>query len=132
MTTTATIIKQSVRLAGVLQITLGMLIWAGLALDFLGLHMLLGILIVVLLWALAGMAAWSRVAPGLAALAVAWGLATPALGMTQARLLPGDLHWVVQVVHLLVGLGALALAETLARRLTEVPLATVALRQAVH
>jgi hypothetical protein len=119
MKTTATIIQQMVRLAGVLQIALGLLFWAGYALDFLGLHMLLGMLIVLLLWALAGMAAWARVVPGLVVLAVAWGLGTPIFGMTQARILPGAAHWLIQLAHLLVGLAALALAETLARRLRE-------------
>ncbi len=35
--------------------------------------------------------------------------------MTQAELLPGDLQWLVQVAHLLVGLVAMGLAERLAR-----------------
>jgi predicted ferric reductase len=119
MKTTVTSIQQLVRLAGVLQIVLGLLFWAGFALGFVGLHMLLGMLLVLLLWTLAGMAAWARVSPALAALAVAWGLGTPVLGMTQAQLLPGAAHWVVQVAHFLVGLVALALAETLARRLRD-------------
>jgi hypothetical protein len=106
-----------VRLAGGLQIVLGLLFWAGFALDFIGLHMLLGMLLVLLLWTLAGMAAWARISPALAALAVAWGLGTPVLGMTQAQLLPGAAHWIVQVAHFAVGLVALSLAETLAQRL---------------
>jgi hypothetical protein len=36
--------------------------------------------------------------------------------MTQAAVLPGDLHWLVQVLHLLVGLGAIGQAESLATR----------------
>jgi hypothetical protein len=119
MKTTATIIQQMIRLAGVLQIALGLLFWVGYALDFIGLHMLLGILLVLLLWTLAGMAAWARIAPALAALAIVWGLGTPILGMVQAQILPGSAHWVVQVVHFLVGLVALALAESLARRLKD-------------
>lgn len=130
MKTTATILQQMVRLAGVLQIALGLLFWAGYALDFIGIHMLLGILLVLLLWVLAGMAAWARVSPALAALAIAWGLGTPILGMSQAQLLPGAAHWVIQLVHFLVGLVALSLAETLARRLRTRELATDSLREA--
>ncbi len=117
MKSTATIIQQMVRLAGVLQIVLGLLFWAGFALDFVGLHMLLGMLIVLKLWTLAGMAAWARVSPALAALAVVWGLGAPVLGLTQAQLLPGAAHWVVQVAHFVVGLVAICLAEMLAQRL---------------
>lgn len=130
MKTTATILQQMVRLAGVLQIALGLLFWAGYALDFIGIHMLLGLLLVLLLWVLAGMAAWARVSPALAALAIAWGLGTPILGMSQAQLLPGAAHWVIQLAHFLVGLVALSLAETLARRLRTRELATDSLREA--
>jgi len=130
MKTTATILQQMVRLAGVLQIALGLLFWAGYALDFIGIHMLLGLLLVLLLWVLAGMAAWARVSPALAVLAIAWGLGTPILGMSQAQLLPGAAHWVIQLAHFLVGLVALSLAETLARRLRTRELATDGLREA--
>jgi plastocyanin len=41
----------------------------------------------------------------------------PAFGMTQSGVLPGDAHRVIQVLHLLVGPGAVGLAETLARRI---------------
>jgi hypothetical protein len=63
------------------------------------------------------MAAWARISPALAALAVVWGLGTPVLGLTQAQLLPGAAHWVIQVAHFVVGLVALSLAEMLAQRL---------------
>jgi len=32
-------------------------------------------------------------------------------GLIQERLLPGPLHWVIQVIHLLLGLSALRLGE---------------------
>ena len=47
-------------------------------------------------------------------LAIVWGFLVPALGMTQDQLLVGDAHWVVQLLHLLVGMGAMGLAEGLA------------------
>jgi hypothetical protein len=131
MISTANIIQQMVRLAGVLQIGLGLLFWAGYALNFIGLHMLLGILIVLLLWILAGMAVWARVSPGLAALAIVWGLGTPILGMSQAQLLPGTAHWVIQVVHFVVGLVALSLAEILGQRLRNRQPGAGALREAL-
>lgn len=56
--------------------------------------------------------------PGLILLTVVWGLVLPVFGMTQTRILPGSGHWVIRVLHLLVGLGALRLAEALATRIT--------------
>ncbi len=41
-------------------------------------------------------------------------MAVPILGLTQTQLLPGQSHWVIEVVHLLVGLGAIGLAEWMA------------------
>ena len=67
--------------------------------------------------ALAGLAARAGVNLALVALAVVWGLIVPVLGMTQAGLLPGSLHLIVRVIHLLVGLGAIWQAEILAARI---------------
>jgi hypothetical protein len=77
---------------------------------------LLGITIVLALWTLAALGAVARVSLGMVALAFVWGLITPILGLTQTRLLPGSAHWLIQALHLLVGLGAIGLAEALARQ----------------
>ena len=53
---------------------------------------------------------------GLAVLGFLWGVVTLALGPGQTQLLVGESHWVVQVAHLLIGLGAIALGAVLARR----------------
>ena len=34
----------------------------------------------------------------------------------QSRLLPGDQHWIIQVFHLLLGVGVIALSEIIAGR----------------
>ena len=52
----------------------------------------------------------------MAAVAFVWGVIVVALGMTQDSLLTGDLHWLIKVLHLLVGLGAVGMAESLAVR----------------
>jgi hypothetical protein len=114
MRTATTVIGMLIRLLGLIMIALGLLFWTGNALNFIGLHMLIGIVLVLLLWALAIMAARSGVSLGLVALGIAWGLIVVALGMTQTRLLPGDFHWVIKLLHLLVGIGALGIAERLA------------------
>ena len=115
MRAATTVIRMLIRLIGLVMIVLGLLFWTGNALTFIGLHMLLGIVLVLLLWAQAILAARSGASLGLVALAIAWGLIVVALGMTQNRLLPGDAHWVIKVLHLLVGIGAIGIAERLAR-----------------
>ena len=108
------VIRTLIRLLGLIMVVLGLLFWTGNALNFIGLHMLLGMVLVLLLWAQAILAARSGVSPGLVALAIAWGIIVVALGMTQTQLLPGDAHWVIRALHLLVGIGAVGIAERLA------------------
>ena len=114
MRTAMTVIQMLIRLGGVIMIVLGLLFWTGNALALIPVHMLLGIVLVLLLWVLAGLAARAGAGAGIVALAVVWGLVVVALGMTQSRLLPGDFHWVIKLLHLLVGIAALGLAERLA------------------
>ncbi len=119
MRTTAMTAQMIVRITGVIQIVLGVLFWTGNALSLIPVHMISGIILVLALWVLAYLAIMSGVNTGLGILAIIWGLIVVGLGMTQAQLVPGPLHWVIQVVHLLVGLGAIGQAERLGRSLTQ-------------
>lgn len=101
--------------SGILVILLGLALWAGYGSSLLQVHMLLGVLVVLALWVLAGFGAKAGASPGRVALAVVWGLILPLLGMAQTRLMPGSAHWVIRLIHLLVGIGALAQGERLAR-----------------
>jgi hypothetical protein len=114
---TTLITRWIVRLAGIVQIILGLLFWTGHARSLLPVHMLLGTIVVLGLWALAGSGARAGLPGGLVVLAVLVGLAVPIVGVAQVRLLPGSLHWIIQVIHLLLGLGALGLADGLADRM---------------
>lgn len=117
------------RLVGTTLVILGLLFWSGNALNLIQVHMLLGFVLVLLLWSIAALALRAGVEPWLVALGVVWGLVVPALGVVQARMLPGSLHWVVQVLHLVVGLTAIGLADVLANRARD-PRPSVALRKA--
>jgi hypothetical protein len=114
MRSTLTAIQMAVRVVGVTQLVLGLAFWTGNALGLVDLHQLLGILLVLALWTLAALAARAGMPAGLVAGAVVYGLVVPIVGLTQRELLPGSAHWVIQVVHLLLGLGLLGLAENLA------------------
>src|SRR6185312_2906007 len=85
--------------------------------SLLPVHMLLGGLFVICLWTLSVL---GFLAPGTRALAVVvfiWSLVVPALGVEQLSLLPGSYHWVIQTAHLLVGIIAMGLGHSLARRI---------------
>ena len=116
---TASIFQNSVRGIGSLMLVLGLIVWTGSADVLVPFHILLGILLVLALFALAFVAARAGVPLGLVILTVAWALVMPALGMAQESLLPDPsaFHWVIQVVHLLIGVGAIGIAEMLGSRM---------------
>lgn len=119
MQTATTIALAVLRLTGLIQLALGLLFWTGNALGLIPVHMSIGFLAVLSLWTLALLAARAGVSPGAIALAFLWGLIVPIVGLTQARLLPGDFHWIIQVIHLLLGLGAIGLGEELANKIDQ-------------
>src|SRR5437762_2291982 len=112
----ATLCQLLNRVLGPIMILLGVLFWTGNALTLIPIHMLIGLLIVLILWVVAAVAAVARVHPGIVLFGVVWGFVVPALGVTQGAILPGDLHWLVRLLHLAVGVVALGLIERLARR----------------
>jgi hypothetical protein len=120
MRATATISLWIVRVAGTLQLVLGALFWTGHACTFLPLHIISGAVIVLTLWTVAMLALIARTHRGLALFALLWGLALPAFGMRQATVLIGPMHWIVRVIHLLMGFAAMALAGTLGQAILAV------------
>jgi hypothetical protein len=114
-----TAVQMLVRVTFVVQLVLGVLFWTGNALDLVPLHQTIGFLLVFGLWALAILAARAGVPPALVALAAVWGLVVLVLGLTQTRLLTGSAHWLIEVLHLLVGVAAVGMAEGLAARVKE-------------
>jgi hypothetical protein len=116
---TVTIARGLVRAAFVVQIVLGVLLWTGNAEGLKTLHMLIGIILVLSLETIVVAAARRGVDMGLVILAFVWGVVTVLLGVTHESILVGSAHWVIQVLHLLVGLGAIGLSETLAGRIRQ-------------
>ena len=117
MKRTATVLLMIIRGSGLILILLGIAIWTGRADQVIPIHRVFGFLLVLSLWALAFIAARSGVSMGWVALAVIWGLIAPILGLTQESILTGDWHWTIQVLHLLIGLGAIGQGESLARQM---------------
>jgi len=107
-----------VRICGVLALILGLLLWVGdLPPALLPVHMLLGVLVVLGLWLLAAVSSQMGIPAGMVAGAAVMGLIVLILGFTQTSLLPGGAHWLIQALHLLVGMGAVASGEMIGGRL---------------
>ena len=104
-------------LAGLFALILGLVLWTGMALNIISLHMLLGLLAVAALWVIGiGQALVRGGSWIIAACAVIVGALTAWLGMIQASLLVGDHHWIIQVIHLLLGLLTIGLGHMGAAR----------------
>jgi hypothetical protein len=105
------------RLNGLAVLVLGVLFWAGKALNLVPLHMILGALLVLQAWAVAAIAARAKVGSGRVILVFVWGLIVLVVGGMQTQWLPGQLHWIIQLVHLLLGLSLMAQAEVLGAKI---------------
>ncbi|HVV22745.1 MAG TPA: hypothetical protein VHF06_25135 [Pseudonocardiaceae bacterium] len=111
------VISRAIVLAGgVVQLVLGLLFWSGTAKALEPVHMAIGTIVVVSLIVLAAMALKAGAPKPLGVLAIVWALVVLAVGASQKGILTGSLHWVVQVIHLLLGIGAMGLASIVAAR----------------
>ncbi len=61
-------------------------------------------------------AVWTRGTRLLGAAGVIYALIVPAFGLAQTLILVGELHWIIQAVHLLIGIGAMYLALGIEKR----------------
>ena len=105
------------RVCGALAVILGLLFWSGTALNLLPIHMLLGVVVVLSLWIVGITQAFSRGGSWALALgALLLGLLVIVVGMRQSSLLVGPFHWVIRVLHLLLGILAVGLGQIAAAR----------------
>jgi hypothetical protein len=103
------------RVIALVQVALGILVWTGHGDSLIPLHIAVGLLLVVDLWAAVALGLRAGAPIGLGVLALAWSVGMPVFGLVQTNLLPGGAHVAVQVLHLVVGLAAVGLVENLAR-----------------
>ncbi|MBE3559927.1 MAG: hypothetical protein IMW89_11975 [Ktedonobacteraceae bacterium] len=112
----------ALRICGGLALILGLVVWLlhieGILVPI---HMLLGLLVALSL-AILGYAITAirggSLGMGIGAFVLA--ILVIVLGLTQQSLLIGDLHWIVQVVHLLLGVGAIGMGEIINRRYSSI------------
>ena len=117
------IIRGIAGVAGLGALTLGLLDWIA-NVSFIGIHILFGLTVALSLLVLSIMVVFTREMRLLGAVGIVYALILPVFGLTQATLLVGSLHWLIQAAHLLVGLGALALAGITGTRYLRVKQAT--------
>jgi hypothetical protein len=117
MSNAGKIFQMMIRGTGLLQIAIGIAIWTRHGSNLTLAHTWIGFLFVLCLWTLAVLGARARVGGGLVVMALVWGVVTVLFGMTQAKLLPGAHHWLIRVLHLLVGLAAMGQGEVLGGRI---------------
>src|SRR6266536_1693075 len=110
------IIRVIAGVAGLGALTLGLLFWIA-HMNFISLHMLFGLIVALSLRILGIVGVFTRGMRLLGAIGIIYAFIVPAFGLTQATLLVGSLHWLIQTAHLLVGLGALAFIGVLSTRL---------------
>jgi len=102
-------------IAGLGALTLGLLFWIA-NVDFINIHMLLGLTVALALLVLGVVAVCTRRLRILGAVAIVYALLLPVFGLRQATLLIGSMHWLIQIAHMLVGIGGLALIGIISAR----------------
>jgi hypothetical protein len=104
-------------LAGLFALISGLLFWTGTALNLMSLHMLLGFLAIGALWVIGVAQVFApRGSWIIAACALIVGAVMIVIGMTQSSLLIGRFHWVIQVIHLVLGLLTIGIGHMAAAR----------------
>jgi hypothetical protein len=100
------------RIAVLAAIILGILFWTGNAENLIPVHMLIGIIAVLSLWVIGLAQGFIKGGSfGLALATFIVGLALAIVGLYQQQWLLGSSHWIIQVIHLLLGLSTIGLGE---------------------
>lgn len=105
-----------VRIGVLIELVLGILFWTGNADSLQIVHIVIGILVVLSLWTMGIVQGLQGGSFGLALATFVLGFLLALLGLFQKGWLVEQYHWVIQVIHLLLGLSAIGLAEMIGGR----------------
>jgi hypothetical protein len=112
-----TVFQMILRLSFLIQIVLGILFWIGIVTQLIPLHMLIGLIFVISLWVIGlSQGVVKGGSFGLALVSFIVGLAIVIVGLFQKSWLVGSQHWIIEVIHLLLGLIGIGLGEMIAAR----------------
>jgi hypothetical protein len=121
------IISLIARIALMTTLVLGLLFWltqasflsmlpGGVTQIIIAVHLILGPTGALFLLALSSVAIFTRGTRLLGVGGIIYPFIMTALGLTQTQLLIGNLHWLIQIAHLLIGIGAMYLALAIEKR----------------
>lgn len=122
------IISMTVRIPFMITVLLGLLLWIAqipflypflnilTQINLTGIHILLGLVGSIALLVLGTIAIFAKGARLFGVGSILYTLLMVAFGMTQSSILVGNLHWLVQLAHLLIGIGAMYLARETGKR----------------
>jgi hypothetical protein len=113
--------QMAIRIAFVAQLLVGVLLWTGNFDQLKPFHIALGVVIILGLLVFIVVGVRARVQAGLLAAATILCVVVPLLGLTQEGLLASGPHWIIQVVHLVLGFAVIGSAEAIAGRLVASP-----------
>jgi hypothetical protein len=102
-------------IAGICALALGLTIWIA-NINLISIHMIFGILVALSLLVMgilavgtSGLRIWGIVG-------IVYAIIVPVFGLSQFNILVGNLHWIIQTLHMLVGIGAIVLTGVLGTR----------------
>ena len=104
------------RIAVLFNLITGIIFWTGNADPLQIVHIVVGIIAVLALWTLGIMQGLRGGNYGLVAAAIVVGLLLVFIGLFQKGWLTGSNHWIIQVIHLLLGIAAIGLGEMIGGR----------------
>ena len=105
-----------VRIGVLVELALGILFWTGNVDSLQIVHIVIGILVVLALWTLGIAQGLEGGSFGLALATFVVGFLLALVGLFQKQWLVDSNHWIIQVIHLLLGLSAIGLAEIISGR----------------
>ena len=112
---TARLLQIIVGIAGLCALVLGLFIWIANS-DLTDIHMLFGLLVTL---GLLVMSVTALTASGLrigGLVGIVYAIILLVFGEAQSNILAGNLHWLIQTLHTLIGIGAIALTGFLGAR----------------
>ena len=112
---TARLLQIVVGIAGLCALVLGLFIWIANS-DLTDIHMLFGLLVTVGLLVMSIIALTTRGLRIWGIVGIIYAIIVLIFGVSHVNMLTGQLHWLVQTLHTLVGLGAIVLTGALGAR----------------
>ena len=112
---TARILQVIVGIAGLCALVLGLLIWIA-NIDLTDIHMLFGLLVTLGLLVMSIIALTAKELCIWGLVGIVYAIIVLIFGVSQSNMLVGNLHWLIQTLHMLVGIGTIVLTGFLGTR----------------